>query len=46
MTEIPGRIMFSEQKILEKPSQLKSLMMSAIKEGLEGLVLKDEQVIT
>lgn len=29
---------------LQKPDQLKSLMMDAIKNGLEGLVIKDTQV--
>jgi len=39
--EIPGRIMLSEIHVIKKVQPLRDLMMKAIKEGLEGLVLKE-----
>jgi DNA ligase 3 len=39
--EIPGRVMLSEKKFIKSPEPLRKLMMNAIKQGLEGLVLKD-----
>lgn len=43
--EIPGRIMLSEKKFVQKESELAGIVSRVIKEGLEGLVLKDVQVI-
>jgi DNA ligase-3 len=45
ITEIPGRIMLSELTLITKPVDLRKLMMSAINQGLEGLVLKDTKSI-
>jgi ATP-dependent DNA ligase len=45
MTEIEGRIMLSKQTLIKKADELQKLMMDAIKEGLEGLVLKGIKVI-
>ena len=44
VTPIKNRIMFSEQTLVTKPEQLQELMGTAIKQGLEGLVLKDLKV--
>ena len=44
MTEIPGRIMFSDQKLVKKSSDLREMILNVIQEGLEGLVLKDSKV--
>ena len=44
MTEIPGRIMFSDQKTVKKSSDLREMILNVIQEGLEGLVLKDSKV--
>jgi len=44
VTPIKNRIMFSEQTHVTKPEQLQELMGTAIKQGLEGLVLKDLKV--
>jgi hypothetical protein len=44
MSEIPGRIMISTQKVANDAKELRGMIMAAIKEGLEGLVLKDSQV--
>ncbi|XP_069767007.1 DNA ligase 3 isoform X2 [Narcine bancroftii] len=41
MIEIPNRIMFSEMKHVTKASDLGEMINRVIKEGLEGLVLKD-----
>lgn len=43
MTHVPGRIMISEQKIVATTQDLQALMMSAIADNLEGLVIKDSQ---
>jgi len=45
MSEIPGRIMLSDQKVAKNQKELRGMIMAAIKEGLEGLVLKDSQVL-
>ncbi|CAB3976556.1 DNA ligase 3 [Paramuricea clavata] len=39
--EIKNHIMLSETKFIQTPTALSDLMMKAIDEGLEGLVLKD-----
>jgi len=36
--------MISEQKVAKNAKELREMIMVAIKEGLEGLVLKDSQV--
>ncbi|XP_008995329.2 DNA ligase 3 isoform X5 [Callithrix jacchus] len=41
MVEIPNRIMFSEMKRVTKASDLADMITRVIREGLEGLVLKD-----
>ncbi|XP_044758556.1 DNA ligase 3 [Coccinella septempunctata] len=41
MTEVKNHIVFSESKIVKKPSELKEMMIKVFKLGLEGLVLKD-----
>ncbi|XP_036922411.1 DNA ligase 3 isoform X2 [Sturnira hondurensis] len=41
MVEIPNRIMFSEMKRVSKASDLVDMINRVIREGLEGLVLKD-----
>ncbi|XP_072174612.1 DNA ligase 3-like, partial [Diadema setosum] len=41
LKEIPNRIMLSESKFVTKPGQLSGLIADVIREGLEGLVLKD-----
>ncbi|XP_045476571.1 DNA ligase 3 [Harmonia axyridis] len=41
MTEVKNHIVFSESKVVHKPSQLKEMMIKVFKLGLEGLVLKD-----
>ncbi|XP_006890972.1 PREDICTED: DNA ligase 3 [Elephantulus edwardii] len=41
MVEIPNRIMFSEMKHVTKASDLADMINRVIREGLEGLVLKD-----
>ncbi|XP_076802197.1 DNA ligase 3-like [Clavelina lepadiformis] len=41
MTVIPNRVMLSEMKFVNKPDDLKQMIVRVIKEGLEGLVLKD-----
>uniref|UniRef100_H2Z1K6 DNA ligase n=1 Tax=Ciona savignyi TaxID=51511 RepID=H2Z1K6_CIOSA len=39
--EIPNRVMLSELKFVNKQDDLKHMIVRVIKEGLEGLVLKD-----
>lgn len=41
MTEVKNHIVFSESKIVHKPSELREMMVKVFKLGLEGLVLKD-----
>ncbi|KAF3816670.1 hypothetical protein GH733_014018 [Mirounga leonina] len=41
MVEIPNRIMFSEMKQVTKAADLADMINRVIREGLEGLVLKD-----
>ncbi|XP_013045332.3 DNA ligase 3 [Anser cygnoides] len=41
MVEIPNRILFSEMKHVSKASDLADMITRVIREGLEGLVLKD-----
>ncbi|XP_051786734.1 DNA ligase 3 isoform X1 [Erpetoichthys calabaricus] len=41
MVEIPNRILFSEMKHVTKGSDLADMINRVIREGLEGLVLKD-----
>eukprot|EP00057_Strongylocentrotus_purpuratus_P017005 XP_011671479.1 PREDICTED: DNA ligase 3 [Strongylocentrotus purpuratus] len=43
LDEIPNRIMLSESKFVTKTRQLSGLIADVIREGLEGLVLKDVQ---
>lgn len=43
MTEIPGRVMISEQNVIKTPKDLRKMIMGVIDEGLEGLVLKDSK---
>ncbi|XP_043914477.1 DNA ligase 3 [Protopterus annectens] len=45
MVEIPNRILFSEMKQIRKASDLADMITRVIKEGLEGLVLKDVKSI-
>ena len=44
VTPVKNRIMLSEQTLVRRPEQLQDLMSSAIKQGLEGLVMKDLKV--
>ncbi|XP_071841382.1 DNA ligase 3-like isoform X2 [Apostichopus japonicus] len=41
MTPIPNRIMFSEMEFIKEADDLSAMIRNVIKEGLEGLVLKD-----
>ncbi|KAK2503814.1 hypothetical protein MC885_012390 [Smutsia gigantea] len=41
MVEIPNRIMFSEMKQVKRAADLADMINRVIREGLEGLVLKD-----
>uniref|UniRef100_A0A8C9TRK4 DNA ligase n=1 Tax=Scleropages formosus TaxID=113540 RepID=A0A8C9TRK4_SCLFO len=41
MVEVPNRIMFSEMKHVTKAGDLAEMITRVIREGLEGLVLKD-----
>ncbi|XP_072037011.1 DNA ligase 3-like [Amphiura filiformis] len=41
LTPIPNRVMFSEMQVITKPEDLSSMIVEVIREGLEGLVLKD-----
>lgn len=41
MTEITNHIMFSEMQEIHDPGELKQMIAHVLKEGLEGLVLKD-----
>lgn len=41
MTEIKNHIMFSEMQEIHDPDELKQMIAHVLKEGLEGLVLKD-----
>lgn len=41
MTEIPNHIVFSEMQVIHDPEDLKQMIARVLKEGLEGLVLKD-----
>ncbi|EDV23892.1 uncharacterized protein TRIADDRAFT_57566 [Trichoplax adhaerens] len=43
--EIPGRIMLSEKKLVQKENELTGLVSRVIREGLEGLVLKDVESV-
>ncbi|XP_025027583.1 DNA ligase 3 isoform X4 [Python bivittatus] len=45
MVEIPNRILFSEMKHVTKASDLADMINRVIREGLEGLVLKDVKSI-
>lgn len=45
MTEITNHIMFSEMEEIDKPEELKSMIVRVLKLGLEGLVLKDRESI-
>lgn len=45
VTEIPGRIMLSDQRVAQRPGDLRKMIMEAIHEGLEGLVLKDSKSV-
>ncbi|XP_075975774.1 DNA ligase 3 [Anticarsia gemmatalis] len=41
MVEVTNHVMFSEQKLIEKPSDLAKMIAEVLQLGLEGLVLKD-----
>lgn len=41
MVEVINHVMFSEQKLIEKPSDLAKMIAEVLQLGLEGLVLKD-----
>ncbi|KAJ8719095.1 hypothetical protein PYW07_016651 [Mythimna separata] len=41
MVEVTNHVMFSEQKLIEKPSDLAKMIAEVLELGLEGLVLKD-----
>ncbi|XP_064110363.1 DNA ligase 3-like [Macrobrachium nipponense] len=41
MTEIKNHIMFSEMKLITKKEDLRNMINDVLKQGLEGLVLKD-----
>ncbi|XP_014663885.1 PREDICTED: DNA ligase 3-like [Priapulus caudatus] len=41
MTEVPNHVMFSEMKFVTTAAELRAMITRAIREGLEGLVLKD-----
>lgn len=44
MTEIPNHILFSEMKEIRKREDLREMIYRVLKQGLEGLVLKDVNV--
>uniref|UniRef100_A0A8C5HR93 DNA ligase n=2 Tax=Gouania willdenowi TaxID=441366 RepID=A0A8C5HR93_GOUWI len=44
MVEVPNRILFSEMKHVTRASDLAQMITRVIREGLEGLVLKDLKV--
>ena len=44
MTEIKNRVMFSEMVKIKQPEDLRDMIARVLKQGLEGLVLKDLQV--
>lgn len=41
MVEVTNHVMFSEQKMIQKPSDLAKMIAEVLELGLEGLVLKD-----
>ncbi|VVC88254.1 unnamed protein product, partial [Leptidea sinapis] len=41
MVEVKNHVMFSEQQLIKKPSDLASMIAKVLQLGLEGLVLKD-----
>ncbi|KAL4707273.1 hypothetical protein ACJJTC_019811 [Scirpophaga incertulas] len=43
MVEVKNHIMFSEQELIKKPSDLAKMIAKVLQLGLEGLVLKDLQ---
>ncbi|XP_064384237.1 DNA ligase 3-like isoform X2 [Halichondria panicea] len=43
--EVKNRIMLSEQKLIRQEEDLSDLIMKVIKQGLEGLVLKDTKSV-
>ncbi|KAL5490807.1 hypothetical protein EMCRGX_G015992 [Ephydatia muelleri] len=45
ISPVKNHIMLSEQTLVKKPEELSELMLGVIKQGLEGLVLKDLQSI-
>uniref|UniRef100_A0AAX7W4E4 DNA ligase n=1 Tax=Astatotilapia calliptera TaxID=8154 RepID=A0AAX7W4E4_ASTCA len=45
MVEVPNRILFSEMKHVTRAGDLADMITRVIREGLEGLVLKDVKVI-
>uniref|UniRef100_A0AAQ5ZXH3 DNA ligase n=1 Tax=Amphiprion ocellaris TaxID=80972 RepID=A0AAQ5ZXH3_AMPOC len=45
MVEVPNRILFSEMKHVTRAGDLAEMITRVIREGLEGLVLKDIKVI-
>lgn len=44
MIEIPHHILFSEMKEIRKREDLRDMIYRVLKQGLEGLVLKDVNV--
>ena len=45
MIEIKNHIMFSEMKVINKAADLSDMITKVLRQGLEGLVLKDVKVI-
>ncbi|KAG6465347.1 hypothetical protein O3G_MSEX015090 [Manduca sexta] len=41
MVEVKNHVMFSEQQLIRKPSDLAKMIATVLEQGLEGLVLKD-----
>lgn len=44
MTEIKHRVVLSEQRMVKAKDDLKEMISTVLKQGLEGLVLKDINV--
>lgn len=45
MTEVKNHVMFSEMKETNDPKELRDIINSVIKQGLEGLVIKDKKSV-
>lgn len=44
MVEVKNHVMFSEMVKIRRPEDLRDMIARVLKQGLEGLVLKDIQV--